>query len=107
SLAFGYFKPKLFRIPKISDLTVVFGILEDALTRSFPDLPSGFTWTEGIARAKNLKLRIEWKEVERMLRKYEAYRYGTDRSASGDTHEVLKLAYGLPRKPKYDRRSKG
>ena len=104
----GYFRPRFFfRIPKISEMALAFGILEDALTRSFPDLPSGFTWEEGIARAKRLKLKsIEWKEVDGILRKYETYRYGKDGLASGDTREVLKLAYSLPRKPRYDLRSK-
>ena len=107
SLAFGYFRPKFFfRIPKVSEMTVAFGILEEALTKSFPDLPSGFTWAEGIARAKRLKLSIEWREVDKMLGKYEAYRYGKEGLVSGDTREVLKLAYSLPRKPRNDHRSK-
>lgn len=103
-LVFGYVRPKLVRLPK-AQVSVAFAILEDALTRSFPDMPAGFTWAEGIARAKTLKLRIEWGAVDGMLKKYEAYRYGVTADQSGDPREVLKLAYSLPRKPKYDLKS--
>ncbi len=105
-LTFGYLRSRFFKIPKVSDYSIAFGILEDALTRSFSDLPLGFTWEEGIARAKRLKLGIQWNEVEGALRNYEKYRYGKEGSMNGDTQEVLKLAYSLPRKPAYDHRSK-
>ena len=104
-LALGYIKRRVVRVPKTSEVSVAFAMLEEALTRSFPDLPAGFTWEEGIARAKSLKLPIVWTEVYGTLRAYEAYRYGTVVSLSGDGREVLKLAYSLPRKPKYDLRS--
>ncbi len=104
-LVLGYVKRRIVRIPKTAQVSAAFEMLEEALTRSFPDLPAGFTWEEGIARAKNLKLPIEWTEVDGTLRKYEAYRYGTASSLTGDAREVLKLAYSLPRKPKHGIRS--
>jgi hypothetical protein len=57
-----------------SNLTEAFGDLELALKESVPDLPSGFTWEEAVARLRSSGVRTEG--MEGALKGYEAYRYG-------------------------------
>jgi hypothetical protein len=86
---------------KVSSLDQAFEALEKSLKGAFPDLPCGFTWGEGIERAKKLTIRIDWTELEKELRTYEAYRYGKwELSPSSLTRfrEVVKLAALLPNK---------
>lgn len=99
AFAFWYLRRRV-SIPKTSEVITAFSILEDALIRSFPDLPKGFTWEEGIVRAKNLNLKVKWPEIDELLMKYESYRYGTNENTNANAHEVLKLAYSLPRRPR-------
>jgi hypothetical protein len=89
---------------KISSVGQAFTALEKALRASFPELPQGFTWSEGVARAKQLELKIDWAELDREVRSYEAIRYGTGEPKTifvpSHTHfrEVLKLTLSLPRR---------
>lgn len=53
-----------------------FEALGQALKERFPDLPSGFTLREGLARARELVPNLNWKEIDDALRAYEDYRYG-------------------------------
>ena len=51
--------------------------LTEAMKMRFPDLPPGFTLREGLARAQQLRLDLDWKGVESSLSAYEQQRYGS------------------------------
>jgi len=57
-----------------SSLSEAFRDLEMALKDAVPDLPSGFTWEEAVARLRSYGVRTEG--MEGPLMGYEAYRYG-------------------------------
>jgi len=104
-LLIGYLKTREPSIPEAMSITEAFQILERSLRRSFVDLPDGFTWNEAINRMKLLELDIDWRMVERVLKQYEAYRYGGVDPGIINTREILKLAMIVPRGMKFDRRS--
>ncbi len=104
-LFIGYLKTKEPSIPEAIGITEAFQILERSLRRSFVDLPDGFTWNEVINKARLLDLDIDWRAVERVLKQYEAYRYGGVDPGIINTREILKLAMIIPKGTKFDRRS--
>ena len=71
----------------------MFGLLESALRRSFPDLPQGFTWREGLSRAKALGLDLQWNDMSASSnsRDTTAYRYGTASIPEAQQPELMKL----------------
>lgn len=73
--------------------------LGESLKFAFPDLPVGFTWREGLARARNSAAGVKWQSVERALDAYEGYRYGRKAAESQDYSEVAKLANVLRGRP--------
>ena len=106
-LIIGYIKSRKPSIPEVSNINEAFEILENSFRKSFSDLPNGFTWAEAISRAKALELKVNWKEVDNMVKKYEAYRYGDIDPGRVNPREILKLAVVLPRgvRKVVDRRS--
>jgi len=73
-----------------SNLADAFSGLELALKEAVPDLPSGFTWEEAVARLKSSG--VQTKGMEEALRSYEEYRYGGLPLPDLDFREVVKLA---------------
>ncbi len=57
-----------------SNLSEAFRDLELALKETVPDLPSGFTWEEAVARLRSSGVRTDG--MDGALKGYEAYRYG-------------------------------
>jgi hypothetical protein len=76
-----------------SSLSEAFSDLELALEEAVPDLPSGFTWEEAVARLKSSGLRTE--AVEGALKGYEAYRYGGAPLPDLDYRWVAEVANAL------------
>lgn len=77
------------------DLTAMFGQLELALKKRFPDLPEGFTIREGISRVRTLGLDLRWDRIESALEGYEAHRYGEEPLPSTAQPELMKLVREL------------
>ena len=76
-----------------SSLTEAFSDLELALRETVPDLPSGFTWEEAVARLRSSGLRTE--AMESALKGYEAYRYGGAPLPDVDYRGVAEVANAL------------
>lgn len=86
---------------KMVTLEQAFRILEGALRQSYPDLPDGYTWREAlITMKKSHGESQEWVEIEKVLKKYEAIRYGGIRGEDVETGSVLRLAHRLRRRGK-------
>lgn len=83
--------------PKQIEELGVFPLLESTFRRAFPDLPSGFTWREGIALAKGLGFELHWNEVDEAIASYEAYRYGGSPMSDPSPPELIRLAEMLER----------
>jgi hypothetical protein len=80
-----------------SNLMEAFKGLELALKEAVPDLPSGFTWEEALARLKSSGVKTE--AMEDALKSYEAYRYGGAPLPDLDYREVVNVANTLGRTP--------
>jgi hypothetical protein len=78
-----------------SNLMEAFNGLELALKESVPDLPSGFTWEEALARLKSSGVKTE--AMEDALKSYEAYRYGGTPLPDLDYSEVVNVTHELGR----------
>ena len=78
-----------------SNLIEAFNGLELALKEAVPDLPSGFTWEEALARLKSSGVKTE--AMEEALKSYEAYRYGGAPPPDLDYREVVNVANMLGR----------
>jgi hypothetical protein len=76
-----------------SSLTEAFSDLEQALKAAVPDLPSGFTWEEAVARLRSSGVPTE--SMEGALQGYEAYRYGGAPLPDLDYHGVADVANTL------------
>jgi len=76
-----------------SSLTEAFGDLELALKEAVPDLPSGFTWEEAVARLRSSGVRTDG--MEGALEGYEAYRYGGSPLPDLDYRGVADVANAL------------
>lgn len=77
-----------------------FRILETELGKAYPDLGNGYTWQEIVQRLRTSNSGIsetEWSEIENVLKKYEAFRYGGVNYGDVDPHSVVMLARRLPR----------
>ena len=81
--------------PNPADAKAAFGLLEAALKKTFPGLPEGFTWREGMAEARRKRLDLNWEELDRELNDYEAYRYGSGLAPAASQPELLKLLKSL------------
>lgn len=101
----GIVRARLKAVTKVKSIEEAFGVLEKALKESYPDLPEGFTWNEVVTRLKSTNQDLDWWEIERTLRKYEAYRYGGIVYSDVNAEAVLKLAFSLPKGGKYVSRS--
>jgi len=55
---------------------ISFRALGDLLRARFPDLPSGFTLREGLAKAREAEPGLDWSGIDQALESYEGYRYG-------------------------------
>ena len=64
------------KLPVTSDSSSLFMLLESTLKQRFPDIPAGFTWSEGLARAQELDIGVDWATVDAARERYEAFRYG-------------------------------
>ena len=73
-----------------SSLSDAFKGLELALKEAVPDLPSGFTWEEAVARLRSSGVHTE--PMEGALKSYEAYRYGGAPLPDVDYREVVNVA---------------
>lgn len=78
-----------------SNLKEAFNGLELALKEAVPDLPSGFTWEEALARLRSSGVKTQ--AMEGALASYEAYRYGGAPLADLDYREVVNVANMLGR----------
>lgn len=87
------------RIPSPRDARTAFHLLEDALRRSFPDLPQGFTLREGLTRARQADPELRWEDIDRTLDQYESFRFGDGSSPALPVPEVMKLVKALRRRP--------
>jgi hypothetical protein len=76
-----------------SSISEAFSDLELALKEAVPDLPSGFTWEEAVARLRSSGVRTE--AVERALKGYEAYRFGGAPLPDLDYSAVAEVANAL------------
>ncbi len=88
------------KLPENVTLEQAFRILENALNRSYPELHDGFTWGEITSKLKTSNARVkeqDWVEIENLVRKYEAFRYGGIDYRDTDPRAVLQLARKLPR----------
>ena len=81
--------------PASEDIRSAFVLLDGALRKAFPDLPEGFTWREGMTKAKKKGLQLDWKELDKTLRSYEAYRYGGADEPKSSQSELLRLVRAL------------
>ncbi|MGD0638701.1 MAG: hypothetical protein ABSA72_11755 [Nitrososphaerales archaeon] len=86
------------RIPNPHDAAAAFHLLEEALGRSFPDLPRGFTLREGLTRARLAGLGLGWEEIDRKVAEYETFRYGGGPIPSLPQPEVMRLVKVLRRR---------
>ncbi len=93
-LAFGALKPRA-RSAEPSNLSEAFRGLELALKQAVPDLPSGFTWEEAVARLRSSGVQTEG--MEGALKSYEAYRSGGVPLPDTDYHDVVDVARTLGR----------
>jgi hypothetical protein len=82
---------------RITNIEEAFAILEKSLEASYPELPEGFTWSEVVTRLKSSSINLDWSDVERTLRQYEAYRYGGIAYRDVSVAAVLELAMKLPK----------
>ncbi|MDA4120342.1 MAG: hypothetical protein OK404_02510 [Thaumarchaeota archaeon] len=80
---------------KAQTVTDAFAALGAALKASIPGLPSGFTWREGVQRAKSAGVHADWQRVWAALGAYEGFRYGEVRNEELDYAEILHLAEAL------------
>jgi hypothetical protein len=80
-----------------SNIMEAFNGLELALKEAVPDLPSGFTWEEALARLRSSGVKTE--AMEGPLMSYEAYRYGGAPLPDLDYREVVNVANMLGRTP--------
>lgn len=78
---------------KATNLAEAFTGLELALKEAVPDLPSGFTWEEAVARLESSG--VKTKGMETALKGYEEYRYGGSPLPDMDFREVVKVANAL------------
>jgi hypothetical protein len=91
ALSFGLAIRLRRKPPGPEDLGTLYRRLGYALTKKFPDLPSGFTLREGLARAHSSSPGITWHSLETELGSYEAFRFGGGKEPSGPATETLKL----------------
>ena len=97
ALIVGYVVRRKQRILQITNLNEAFELLEKRLKRAFPDLRDGFTWNEVMGRVKPLYRKVGWVEVDQVLKKYQAFRYGGDDPGDVRVDSIVKLAMTLPR----------
>ncbi len=97
ALAVGILSARRVPARRELSLAAAFGVLEGSLVQSFPDLSSGFTWREGLARARKLRLDVNWGRVEDELNRYEGFRYGGSDQPGPGAYEVTRLAALLRR----------
>lgn len=96
-LAAGIVMARKVNLGKVESLGAAFGQLEGSLVQSFPDLSNGFTWREGVARARRLNLKVDWGRVGVELDRYESFRYGSGEQPGAGSYEVMRLAALLRR----------
>jgi hypothetical protein len=97
SLLAGVLVARRVPLKKTLTLGAAFGALEGVLAQSFPELPSGFTWKEGLAQARKLRLDVNWGRVDDELQRYEAFRYGGSEQPGAGGYEVARLTTLLRR----------
>ncbi|MDA4111604.1 MAG: hypothetical protein OK439_03635 [Thaumarchaeota archaeon] len=94
-LLLGIIRGRRFRLPSNPTVEEAFKILEKSLTRTFPDLPAGYTWKEVVNRLKASNLDLDWYEIEDTVRKYEEFRYGGIDYKNANVDAILRLAVSL------------
>lgn len=101
-LAFVLLRAKK-EIPKDLTLEQAFAILEDCLKRYYPSLKDGYTWQEALSNLKSANPainQIDWNEMENILKRYEAFRYGGVSYGYIDPGAVVRLAQKLKKREK-------
>jgi hypothetical protein len=88
-LIFAVFRRRARKV-SASNLADAFNGLELALKEAVPDLPTGFTWEEAVARLRSSG--VQTKGMEEALKSYEEYRYGGLPLPEFDFREVVKVA---------------
>jgi hypothetical protein len=94
SLAYQFLSHRR-RPVRAQTMTEAFAALGVALRASIPELPSGFTWREGVQRARSMGVHADWQRVWAALGAYEGFRYGGGRIGNQDYVEILHLAEAL------------
>jgi hypothetical protein len=89
ALAFAILTHRM-RMVSAKNLAEAFKGLETALKQAVPDLPSGFTWGEAVARLRSAGVQTDG--MESALKGYEDYRYGGTPLPDLDFREVVKVA---------------
>ena len=97
ALVGGLLAARKVPVNKALTLAAAFGALEGSISQTFPELGSGFTWEEGLARARKLRLDVNWGRVDEELGRYEAFRYGGSEQPGAGGYEVTRLAALLRR----------
>jgi hypothetical protein len=77
-----------------------FRALGEVLRARFPDLPSGFTLREGLAKARVAEPGLDWGEIDKELVSYEGYRYGGLPETGGPQEAISLLISALRRSGK-------
>lgn len=100
ALVISYAATRKQPLLRITNLREAFGFLEKRLKRAFPDLRDGFTWNEVITRVRPMYDNVDWVEVDKVLQKYESYRYGGVDPGDVQVDSIVRLAMTLPRRGK-------
>lgn len=91
------------KIPTNVTLEQAFGMLEETLANSYPSLKDGYTWEEALEKLKSAKPpigQIDWLDLEKILKRYEAFRYGGVEYGDVNANSVLQLSRKLKRREK-------
>jgi hypothetical protein len=80
-----------------NDPSQAFLTLAKSIENAFRDVPAGYTMREGIERARELGVKVDWTKVGLALERYESWRYGMAQKPSGGNSEVIRLAKAITR----------
>jgi hypothetical protein len=93
----GYVLMRRIRPSHELDVKAAFEVLDRSIAKYVPELAKGYTWQEAIERLRERGIEADWKEVEKRLTEYEAYRYGGKEEPKSGEDEIISLAVSLRR----------